>query len=214
MKRAASDQSRQGPDPSVAGKWRGSLSATACTWRKEQEASQNYFPLLAAGGFALFTLVLMAPVYFLGLGLASLAAFVRGFDPAPPEVLSDPALWIPLVGSSAVAGLLILFLSAKSFVIAFTFDAATKQLEYIEKRWLQSTTTKRVPFGSIVEVVPILMTTYATAGHFEVRTNAPGDRHRSLWLGDDIPLPMLEAHREWLYWHLGERALPVLRQDC
>ena len=194
--------------------WHGTLSETACTWRENLDASKAYDALLIAGGSALFTLAVVAPVCSLGLGLISLVAFVKGLDPAPPAGLLGPILWLPVVGPSAFVGLVVLFLAANSKVIAFTFDSAAQQFEYTEKGWFLPPVTKQVPFESIVKVVPTLMKTNATTGHFDISMLVPDGRKRSLWLGYDIPLVILEAHSEWLSLHLGSRVRPVLRLDC
>lgn len=203
-------QSNQAPATS---QWHGTLSETSCAWHENLDASKASDALLIAGGSALFTLAVVAPVYSLGLALCSLVAFAKGLDPAPSAVLLDPMLWFPVVGSSAMVGLVVFFLAVKSKVVAFTFDSAAQQFEYIEKRWFLPPITKQVTFESIVEVVPTLMKTHATTGHFDIRMHVPGGRKRSLWLGHDIPLAMLEAHSEWLSVHLGKRVLPVLRLD-
>lgn len=214
MKRVVRNPPSQSNPPLATCRWHGTLSATACTWRKSLDASKTSDALLAAGGFALFTLAVIAPFYFLGLGLAGLVVFAKGLGFAPSAVLLDPILWLPVVGSSAMAGLLLLFLAFKSEVVVFAFDAAAQQFEYTERRWFFRPITKQVPFEFIVEVVPTLLTTYAATGHFDIRTHVPGGCERSLWLGYDIPLATLEVHSEWLSVHLGKRVLPVLRLDC
>ena len=214
MKRVVSSPPPQSNQALATSRWHGSLSATACTWRENTHASETSDALLAAGGFALFTLFVVAPVYFLGIGIAGLVAFAKGQDPDPSAVLLDPALWLPVVGSSAMAGLVVLFMAAMTKVVAFSFDSTAQQFEYTEKGWFLPPITKRVPFESIVQVIPTLMTSYATTGHFDIRMHVPGGRRRSLWLGYDIPLATLEAHSEWLSVHLGKRVAPVLRLDC
>ena len=213
MKRGTTRQPTPGNSPPAANGWHGTLSATACAWR-DLETSKTSIALLVASGFAMFTIVVIAPFYFLGLGLVSLVAFFKGLNPDPSPVLSDPMFWVSLVGSGAVAGLLILLLALKRTVVAFTFDSETEQFEYIEKRLFFQPITKRVPFESIVEIVPTLLTTYATAGHFHVTTHLPGGHTRSLWLGNDIPLATLIKHNEWLSAHLGKRVRPVSCLDC
>ena len=214
MKRSILHAANQAGVPHCARQWHGTLSATVCTWREQPNISNVSTALLAASGVFLLTLVVLAPVYLLGLGLAGLAALSKGQNPLLSSVLSDPVLWLPVVGSSAVTGLLTLLLLARSYVVAFRFDSATAQFEYIENRCFLGPTTRRVPFESIVEVVPTVLSTFATSGHFNVNTRAPGGHETSLWLGNDIPLASLEAHGAWLATHLGKRVRPVLRLDC
>ncbi|MGW8391385.1 hypothetical protein [Pseudoduganella sp. HUAS MS19] len=215
MKRVSPRPPRDNNEVSATGQWHGTLTATACIWRKNvPDASNAANVLFVAAAAALLTLALVAPVYFLGLGIAGLTAFAKGLNPVPSTILSNPVLWIPLMGPSILAGLLILLLATKSNVVAFTFDAGTNYFEYVEKRCLLPPATRRIPFESIVEVVPTLMTTYATSGHFDIVTREKGAGTRSLWLGDDIPLATLEAHSDWLLHHLDKRVQPVLRLDC
>jgi len=67
-----------------------------------------------------------APVYLLGLGLASLASLANGVNPFSSGVFANPAIWIPLFGTSGLAGLMLLVATSRKTVIAFSFDSETR----------------------------------------------------------------------------------------
>jgi hypothetical protein len=198
------------PPPRATAKWQSSISETRCTW---SDACGQPKPALVAI-LALSILVAVGLAYGLALGFASLVAALKGMEPLPASVIADPVLWLPLVGACVLVGVFALWLMLTARIYAFSFDSASQQMEYSESRWLRQPVSKRIPFDAIVEVVPTLLTTYATAGHFQVTVRLARSKTRSLWFGDDIPLTDLLAQSDWLAVHLGQRVRPVLRLDC
>lgn len=183
-------------------------------WRSSKEGSSARSSFLLAAAASLVVLALVVPVYLLGLGLASLASLANGVNPFSSGVFADPAIWIPLFGTSGLAGLMLLVATSRKTVIAFSFDSETRQLSYVETAPLRKLRTTVVPFESIRAVTPTALTSYATAGYLSVVTRLPGQDEKSLWLGNDIPVESLQEHCTWLSRYLGDRVHPLLRQDC
>ncbi len=157
---------------------------------------------------------MVAPVYLLGLGLASLASLANGVNPFPFDVFADPVIWVPLFGTSGLAGLMLLVATSRKTIIAFSFDSETRQLSHVETAPLRKPRTIVVPFEAIRSVTPTALTSYATAGYLSVVTRLPRQDEKSLWLGNDIPVETLQEHCAWLSRYLGDRVHPLLRQDC
>ena len=183
-------------------------------WRSSKEGSTARSSFLLAAAASLVVLAMVAPVYLLGLGLASLASLANGVNPFSSGMFADPAIWIPLFGTSGLAGLMLLVATSRKTVIAFSFNSETRQLSYVETAPLRKPRTTVVPFESIRSVTPTALTSYATAGYLSVITRVPGLDEKSLWLGNDIPVESLQEHCTWLSRYLGDCVHPLLRQDC
>lgn len=194
---------------------RSSKEISPCfSWQSDTEGSTARFSLLLAAAASLAGLAIVTPVYLFGLGLASVASLVKGVNPFSSGVFADPMIWFPLFGTSGLAGLIVLVLASRKTIVAFRFDAKTKQLSYIEMAPLRKPRTTVVPFESIRSVTPTTLTTNATTGYLSVVTRQPGQDEKSLWLGDRIPLESLQEHCTWLSSYLGDRVQPLFRQDC
>lgn len=199
--------------PKNRSQWQRTLSATTCSWREKSDARALPIAPFVGVGTALVALAILTPAVFVAFILIAFISFIKGMKIFSSEVLLDPWLWAPLLGTSVGTGLLVAFLFAQKRIVAFAFHADARQFEYVEKRFLLAPLTHRLTFESIVDVVPTLLTSYAVAGHFQVTVKMPNGRTKSLWLGDDVALETLTQHSEWLSTHLGTRVHPALRFD-
>lgn len=141
--------------------------------------------------------------------------YLKGADPSPLPAFKEPAIWMPFIGTGALVGLVVLFPALRSAVVAFEFDARTRQLTYTQDQAFRILKTKIVSFEFIEEITPILLKPNALEGYFEVTVRTPRGARKLLKMGfNDIPIERLNEHAKWLSSHLGDRVKPEISLDC
>lgn len=194
--------------------WQGTLSANASTWKEVRDGLETPIALLISVASVLFVFVVVAPIYYFGVGLAALVSVLAAAAHFDFSAFAEPSLWGPPIVSGLLVGLVMFALSLRRSVIAFSFDADSGQLQYVEKRLFLKPAARSLSFESIVEVVPTLLNSTSRGGHFAVVARMPEGGRRSLWLGSNIPLETLRMHGKWLATHLCERVRPTQYLDC
>lgn len=202
------------PSETPQGIWRGHLSESSCSWVESDTPGEWRLAIAGSVLAALLILATLAPIFFTGLGFSYIAAIIKGESSIPIGTFSDPLLWTPVLGTSALGGILLFLLFSRARVVSFVFDRHAKQVIYIKKRFFISSAPIRSEFHSILKVVPVLLNTYANEGHFEVTLRDHRGRQESLWIGHSIPVSELTRHAEWLSLALPNIVQPLLQLDC
>jgi len=162
---------------------------------------------------AVFVLVCVFPVYLLTELLLAASAGLRGVPYVLFSHWSDPVLWLPLLGTAALAASMLFTLSLGATVVACEFDARNQTLRYTESRAGRRARSTVVPFDAILSVRPRLMSSHATAGDFEVTLRDPRGKVVSKSMGRGTELVVLRTHARWLKGMLAERVEPTLQLD-
>jgi len=161
--------------------------------------------LLVAG--CLFIVLLLAEA------LLTVVTALRGVHYTAFSHWADPSILFVVLCFAGMVALMLVSLLALPAVVSFEFDIRNCTLVYTESRPGRGLLVTTVSFESIVAVRPLLMTTYATDGGFEISLRWRNGSVLTKQMGDGIPVDLLRTHAAWLKRELDDRVEPTLQLD-
>lgn len=213
LKKKPSRSSPRRKANSLPSQWQCSLTPRISVWQQTeppQKVSVAIFGALIAG---LLVFLILSVVYVITGALGACALYLKGLHPSPGIVLTDPDLWMPMVITVAFAVVFVLFITLRESVVAFKFNATTRELTYSIDRPFRVARTYVVAFDRVESITAVYSTALATEGHFDVVIRTQKGLYQRLWMGHNIHMSMLSEHTSWLKQHLGDRVRPEMRLD-
>jgi hypothetical protein len=184
--------------------WIGTLNANASVWNSTVKLLRMSEIILASMAASLMMLFILLPVYALTMAMIYLKT--DAFFP-------DQTLLFVMLGTCLLGGAIFFALLCQSQVIRFAFDAKRKVLEFTEHKALFEPSVTLVDFDAIFSITPMLMSSHATDGHFQVAFKTAKGLMEYKRMGSGISIENLNLHADWLAGRLGDRVQPMLRLD-
>ena len=193
--------------------WHFDANAGVLRWASGGQASGlGGGATLALLGTA-FVLACVLPCFLITEVLLAAVAALRHTPYTAFGGWSEPLYWLPVLGTAAMAALLIFILSLAATIEACEFDARSQTLKYTETRPGRRPRINIVPLGAVLSVRPRLMSSHATDGDFAVTLRQPNGRTVEISLARGTPLATLRSHAQWLKTLLADRVEPTLQLD-
>lgn len=193
-------------------RWSGSLTAEKSSWHQQG----------ASPGFRVGTLIVLVPSLLVALALLIaclltealfvLVAALRGVQ-YTAFIHWGQTIWFLVFGAGGAVSVMLAIMLAAPTVVSFEFDIGSHTFVYAESRMGRGMLVTTSPFESVVSVRPLLMTTYAVDGGFEISLRRQDGSVLAKHMGDGIPLDELRTHAVWLKRELGDRVEPTLQLD-